>query len=155
MITSTNTQVDGARTAKAHKTLLGHVPLSSPFYAFHPVTRLVLFVFLGVIPIFIFVPEINIFLLFVNIVLLIIGRVDLRSLRVYMPIIFTVAIFMFIVVIGTFEWASFRLLGRIPTADTFVGILVAIVTVVTDLAIAVIVGVIVSALVLISNVQVR
>jgi len=54
---------------------------------------------------------------------------------------------MFIVVLGTFEWASFRMLGRIPLADTFVGILVAVVTVLTDLAIAVIVGVIVSALV--------
>jgi SulP family sulfate permease len=54
---------------------------------------------------------------------------------------------MFMVVLGTFEWASFRLLGRIPLADTFVGILVAVVTVLTDLAIAVIVGVIVSALV--------
>ncbi|RTZ81906.1 MAG: sodium-independent anion transporter, partial [Gammaproteobacteria bacterium] len=43
--------------------------------------------------------------------------------------------------------ASFRLLGRIPLADTFVGILVAAVTVYADLAIAVIVGVIVSALV--------
>jgi SulP family sulfate permease len=54
---------------------------------------------------------------------------------------------MFMVVLGTFEWASFRLLGRIPLADTFVGILVTVVTVMTDLAIAVIVGVIVSALV--------
>ncbi|MCU7807698.1 MAG: SulP family inorganic anion transporter, partial [Candidatus Thiodiazotropha sp. (ex Semelilucina semeliformis)] len=27
---------------------------------------------------------------------------------------------MFIVVLGTFEWASFRLIGRIPLADTFV-----------------------------------
>jgi SulP family sulfate permease len=54
---------------------------------------------------------------------------------------------MFIVVLGTFEWASFRLLGKIPLADTFVGILVAVVTVIYDLAIAVILGVIVSALV--------
>ena len=54
---------------------------------------------------------------------------------------------MFIVVLGTFEWASFRLLGRIPPADAFVGILVAVVTVLTDLAIAVVIGVIVSALV--------
>ncbi|MEJ2214246.1 MAG: SulP family inorganic anion transporter [Gammaproteobacteria bacterium] len=54
---------------------------------------------------------------------------------------------MFVVVLGTFEWASFRLLGKIPLADTFVGILVAIITVISDLAIAVIVGVIVSALV--------
>jgi len=54
---------------------------------------------------------------------------------------------MFIVVLGTFEWASFRLLGRIPLADTLVGITVAVVTVLTDLAIAVVVGVIMSALV--------
>ncbi len=54
---------------------------------------------------------------------------------------------MFMVVLGTFEWASFNLLGKIPLADTFVGILVAVVTVMTDLAIAVITGVIVSALI--------
>ena len=54
---------------------------------------------------------------------------------------------MFIVVIGTFEWSSFRILKKIPKADAFVLILVSGVTVVTDLAIAVIVGVIVSALV--------
>ena len=54
---------------------------------------------------------------------------------------------MFIVVLGTFEWSSFRLFGKIPTSDTFVGMLVAAVTVASDLAIAVIVGVIVSALV--------
>lgn len=54
---------------------------------------------------------------------------------------------MFIVVIGTFEWASFRLVRKIPPADAFVGITVTVVTVMTDLAIAVIVGVIVSALV--------
>ncbi len=54
---------------------------------------------------------------------------------------------MFMVVLGTFEWASFRLLGKIPLSDTFVGILVAAITVVSDLAVAVIVGVIVSALV--------
>ncbi len=54
---------------------------------------------------------------------------------------------MFIVVLGTFEWASFRLLGKIPLADTIIGIMVAAVTVYADLAIAVIVGVIASALV--------
>ena len=54
---------------------------------------------------------------------------------------------MFIVVIGTFEWSSFRILGKVPKADAFVIILVSGVTVATDLAIAVIVGVIVSALV--------
>ncbi len=54
---------------------------------------------------------------------------------------------MFMVVLGTFEWGSFNLLNKIPREDSFVGILVAVVTVFTDLAIAVIVGVIAAALV--------
>ena len=54
---------------------------------------------------------------------------------------------MFIVVIATFEWSSFRIIRKIPRTDAFVLILVSAVTVVTDLAIAVIVGVIVSALI--------
>ena len=54
---------------------------------------------------------------------------------------------MFMVVIGTFEWSSLRLFRRIPTSDLFVIILVSVVTVFADLAIAVIVGIIVSALV--------
>ena len=54
---------------------------------------------------------------------------------------------MFIVVIGTFEWSSFRVLGKVPRSDALVLILVSAVTVATDLAVAVVVGVIVSALV--------
>ncbi|HEY9081229.1 SulP family inorganic anion transporter [Magnetovibrio sp.] len=54
---------------------------------------------------------------------------------------------MFMVVLGTFEWSSFRILHKIPRSDAFVLILVSGVTVFTDLAIAVVVGVIVSALV--------
>jgi SulP family sulfate permease len=54
---------------------------------------------------------------------------------------------MFIVVLGTFEWASFKMMRKVPKKDAFVILLVTAVTVVTDLAIAVFVGVIVSALV--------
>ncbi len=53
---------------------------------------------------------------------------------------------MFMVVIGTFAWQSLTILRRIPLTDALVIILVTIVTVMSDLAIAVIVGVIVSAL---------
>lgn len=53
---------------------------------------------------------------------------------------------MFMVVIGTFEWATFKLARRVPKKDFFVIILVTVVTVLTDLAIAVGVGVVVSAL---------
>lgn len=54
---------------------------------------------------------------------------------------------MFIVVIGTFEWSSFRVLRKVPKSDAMVLVLVSAVTVATDLAVAVVVGVIVSALV--------
>jgi SulP family sulfate permease len=54
---------------------------------------------------------------------------------------------MFVVVVATFEWSSIRIMGKIPLSDAFILILVSAVTVFTDLAIAVVVGVIVSALV--------
>jgi SulP family sulfate permease len=54
---------------------------------------------------------------------------------------------MFMVVIGTFAWKSFRIFNKIPKTDLFVLLLVSLLTVLFDLAIAVIAGVIVSALV--------
>lgn len=54
---------------------------------------------------------------------------------------------MFMVVIGTFEWSSFRVMRRVPRADALVIVLVSVVTVLADLAIAVGVGVVASALV--------
>ncbi|MBI1177597.1 STAS domain-containing protein [bacterium] len=54
---------------------------------------------------------------------------------------------MMMVVLGTFEWASFRMMRRVPKEDAFVIVLVSVVTVFTDLALAVLSGVIVSALV--------
>ena len=54
---------------------------------------------------------------------------------------------MFMVVVGTFEWSSFRILRKIPKTDAFVLILVSGITVIThNLALAVITGMIVSAL---------
>jgi SulP family sulfate permease len=53
---------------------------------------------------------------------------------------------MFVVAEKTFEWGSLRLFGKIPREDIFVGLLVGGVTIIADLAIAVILGVIVSAL---------
>jgi SulP family sulfate permease len=53
---------------------------------------------------------------------------------------------MFMVVIGTFAWNSFNVMRKVPRIDAFVIVLVTVVTVFQDLAIAVVVGVIVSAL---------
>jgi len=54
---------------------------------------------------------------------------------------------MFMVVIGTFAWSSFKVWNKVPKADVIVILLVTLMTVVFDLAIAVLVGVVVSSLV--------
>lgn len=55
---------------------------------------------------------------------------------------------MIMVAIGTFEWVSFRIINKMPKQDIFTGILVAVITVLLhNLALAVLIGVIISALV--------
>lgn len=55
---------------------------------------------------------------------------------------------MVMVALGTFEWASLRIINKMPRHDVFIGILVAVITVLLhNLALAVLVGVILSALV--------
>jgi SulP family sulfate permease len=54
---------------------------------------------------------------------------------------------MFIVVIATFEWTSLRLWNKIPKSDFLIIVLVSTITVIFDLAIAVIAGVVLSALI--------
>ncbi|MDZ7878811.1 MAG: SulP family inorganic anion transporter [Saprospiraceae bacterium] len=55
---------------------------------------------------------------------------------------------MIMVAIGTFEWASFRVINKMPKHDIFVGMLVALITVLLhNLALAVLIGVVISALV--------
>jgi SulP family sulfate permease len=53
---------------------------------------------------------------------------------------------MFMVVVGTFAWSSLVILHKVPKNDALVIVLVSVVTVYTDLAMAVVFGVIVSAL---------
>lgn len=54
---------------------------------------------------------------------------------------------MFMVSVGTFEWTSFNILNKIPRSDAFVMIAVTLLTLIFDLAIAVLAGVVVAALV--------
>ena len=71
----------------------------------------------------------------------------LSSLITQIPMAALVGV-MFMVVIGTFEWASLKMFRRMPRSDMFVMVLVAGYTVfMHNLAVAVILGVIVSALV--------
>ncbi|MEM1381630.1 MAG: SulP family inorganic anion transporter [Pseudomonadota bacterium] len=54
---------------------------------------------------------------------------------------------MFMVVVGTFAWRSLQIMRRVPKSDALVIVIVTVVTVLEDLAVAVLVGVVVSALV--------
>ena len=55
---------------------------------------------------------------------------------------------MVMVAIGTFEWISLRIINKMPKHDIFVGVLVAVITILLhNLALAVLIGVIISALV--------
>lgn len=52
---------------------------------------------------------------------------------------------MFMVAIGTFEWASLRVFNKMPLFDVFIIVIVSLVTVFEDLAVAVVLGVVLSA----------
>jgi len=68
----------------------------------------------------------------------IIGRVPMAALTGVM----------IMVAIGTFEWTSLRIINKMPKQDIFVGVLVALITIfLHNLALAVLIGVIISALV--------
>lgn len=103
------------RSEFAKKTLLGVVPADSPFYAFHPVTRLMLLFVLSVAPIFIDRPEINLAIIVVTFGLFWWGRVRMRDLKKYRPLLVTVALFMFIVAFlapgDTAHLTPFRIVG--------------------------------------------
>ncbi len=79
-------------------------------------------------------------------VLLILFVVALSGLIAVIPVAVLVGI-MFMVSIGTFEFSSLSRIKRMPKSDAFVLIVVTVVTVMFDLAIAVITGIIISALV--------
>jgi energy-coupling factor transporter transmembrane protein EcfT len=80
---------------KMRRTLLGTVPVSSPIYQLHPVTRFFTLLFLGVISLFILIPEINIAIIILTLLYLVWAKVDISGLKIYLPLTVTVAIFMF------------------------------------------------------------
>ena len=79
----------------------------------------------------------------VGLILLVATMTDILNI---IPVAILVGI-MFMVSIGTFEWSSFARITKMPRSDAFVLVTVTGITIVEDLAIAVISGVIISALV--------
>ncbi len=85
---------------RMRRTLLGTVPVTSPLYQLHPLTRFVTLLFMGIIPMFIDWPEINIVILLAIFLYMQWARVDISGLKIYLPLTITVAIFMFTISIG-------------------------------------------------------
>ena len=79
----------------------------------------------------------------VGLMLLVATMTDILNI---IPVAILVGI-MFMVSIGTFEWSSFARISKMPRSDAFVLVTVTLITIVADLAVAVISGVIISALV--------
>ncbi|MBL7065828.1 MAG: energy-coupling factor transporter transmembrane protein EcfT [Anaerolineae bacterium] len=100
---------------RMRRTLLGTVPITSPLYQLHPATRFVSLLFLSVVSMFIDLPEINIAFLILILLYMRWARVDISGLRIYLPLMFTVAIFMFTVSIvfphADLTFHSFEFLG--------------------------------------------
>lgn len=69
-----------------NKTLLGHVPTQSPIYAIHPFVKLFFLLIVSLFPMFVTAPEWNMLLMLVLILLMWISRVDMRTLKIYVPV---------------------------------------------------------------------
>jgi energy-coupling factor transport system permease protein len=85
-----------------NKTLLGYVPDKSPIYAVHPFVKLFFLLVVSLFPMFVSAPDWNIVLMVFIVLLMWVSRVDMRTLKIYVP----VAISM-----GTIILLSYTVLG--------------------------------------------
>jgi len=69
-----------------NKTLLGYVPTRSPIYAIHPFVKLFFMLIVSLFPMFVAAPEWNMALMLAILLLMWISRVDVRTLRIYVPV---------------------------------------------------------------------
>jgi len=68
------------------KTLLGYIPDESPIYAVHPFVKLFFLLIVSLFPMFVSAPEWNIALLLVILLLMWVSRVDMKTLKLYIPV---------------------------------------------------------------------
>ncbi|NLG96693.1 MAG: energy-coupling factor transporter transmembrane protein EcfT [Chloroflexi bacterium] len=85
-----------------NKTLLGYVPNQSPIYAIHPFVKLYFLLVVSLFPLFIADPVWNILLMAVIVILMWYSRVNMRTLRIYVPIAISM---------GTIILISYTVLG--------------------------------------------
>lgn len=82
---------------KKKETLFGYVPEKSLIYRLHPLVRLVIFLVFAFTPIFIALPEANIAIIVGTAIVMLLANVDIGSLKKFVPLVFTMAIFIFLV----------------------------------------------------------
>ncbi len=70
-----------------NKTLLGYVPDQSPIYAIHPFVKLFFLLVVSLFPMFIIAPEWNIALVLFILGLMWYSRVNMSTLRIYVPVL--------------------------------------------------------------------
>ncbi|GAA2183946.1 hypothetical protein GCM10009785_29870 [Brooklawnia cerclae] len=90
------TMVNASRTRTTRpamqKTIMGYVPTTSPMYALHPATRLVIYLVTSVVPLFIERPEVNLLVIVVTLVMFRLANVRLGRLKMFLPMFVTVFI---------------------------------------------------------------
>lgn len=87
-----------------NKTLLGYVPNQSPIYAIHPFVKLYFLLIVSLFPLFIADPAWNILLMGTIVLLMWYSRVNMRTLRIYVPVA---------VSMGTIILISYTILGGV------------------------------------------
>jgi len=79
-----------------NKTMLGYVPTESPIYEVHPFVKLFFLLIVSLYPMFIAAPEWNALLMVIIFILMWFSRVDLRTMRIYIPMFISMGSIIFI-----------------------------------------------------------
>lgn len=97
-----------------NKTLLGYVPNESPIYAVHPFVKLYFLLIVSLFPMFVSAPDWNIILMVVIILLMWVSKVNMSTLKIYIPVAISMGTIIFLsytVMGGTHP--EFELLARV------------------------------------------
>ena len=79
-----------------NKTLLGYVPDESPIYRVHPFVKLYFLLVVSLFPLFITGPEWNAIILIVTLLLMVFSKVDMRTLKIYVPVAISMGTIIFL-----------------------------------------------------------
>ena len=97
-----------------NKTLLGYVPNESPIYAIHPFVKLFFMMIVSLFPMFVSAPDWNIGLMIAIIILMWISKVNMSTLKIYVPVAISMGTIIFLSYTGLGgNHPEFELLARI------------------------------------------